>query len=147
MNIGIDIGNTIVGNKALMDKYWIDPNCFKVIKRIVSEFDNVYLISRVNQDQRDRSLKWIKEVDLFNKTGISSNNLYYCWERKDKAIFARALNLNVFIDDRAEVMYNIDSEVIKLLINPPEQDLIEYKNKLINTEIVKSWEEIENSIF
>ncbi len=139
MNIGIDLGGTIFHRAA--GKAF--DNSIGVIKKLINRGDNIYIISRVNSEQRERSLKWLSDTDFFNQTGINKDNLYYCWDRRDKSIFAKALNISVFIDDRAEVMYYMNPLIVKFLINPPKQDLIEYEGKLINTMIVKDWFEIE----
>lgn len=145
-NIGIDLGNTIVGNGQLNNKTYVDPDCFNVLKLIIKNFDNVYIISRVNSEQRDHSLKWLAESDFFNKTGIKRENLYYCWERRDKAIFAKALNCSIFIDDQPEVIYNLDKNIYKLLINPTEIELNKYKDKLFNYDIVNNWIHIKERL-
>jgi hypothetical protein len=143
-NLGIDLGWTIVGNRDTGDRYELAHNAFEVIKAIKPYFNDVYIISKVNSEQKERSLKWIKDVDFFNSTGISPNNLYYCFERRDKAIFVRGLGITHFIDDKAEVLSHLDKDVAKVLFNPNEDDLTKYKNKLFNTWVTKDWLEIAN---
>lgn len=140
--LGIDLGNTIVGSRERNDRYYVEPRCFEIINKLEKIYD-IYIISKVNSEQRERSLKWLQESNFFIKTGVNPNNLFYCFERKDKAIFSKALNIDIFIDDRCQVMQYLDDRILKLLINPETTDLEKYKDKLINTQLVKSWEEIE----
>lgn len=144
MNIGIDIGNTIKGWKG--DKNAVPPDTFRIITDWVKKFNNIYLISRVNQEQKDIVEMWLWDTDFFKQTGVDPNNLYFCWERKDKNLFVKALNITTMIDDRPEVMANMDKNVFKLLIQPDEQDLEKYKFKLFNTFVVTSWKEIETIV-
>lgn len=146
MNIGFDLGNTIVGNRQLKDKYYVDPNCFNVIKNLVNLGHEIFIVSRVNEQQRERSLKWLNDIDFFNKTGVKKDNLYYCWERRDKSIFTRALNINIFVDDRIECLINMDKSVVKIAINPPDTDLLWPEEELKDFIFVKNWQEIENKL-
>lgn len=138
-NLGIDLGN-VVTSKNLPPPRIIE-NSFEVIKKLTKKFDKIYIISRVNSAQKERAEKWFKEVDFFNQTNIKEENVYFCFERKDKSIFVRGLNINVFIDDRPEVMYYLPKETLKILFNPDMEN--EYINKLENYKIVKNWKEIE----
>ena len=142
--LGIDLGNTIVGNRTLKNRFYVEPRCFEIISNLNKVFDKIYIISRVNEEQKENSLKWLKEVNFFKLTGLDPNNLYYCWDRRDKALFAKALNVNYFIDDRASVLYHLDSQIIKFLFNPEKDDLEKHRNKLTNTTIVKNWNQIED---
>lgn len=141
-NLGIDLGWTIVGNRVTGDKYEVQSACFTTILRLTKYFDNVYIISKVNSTQKESSLKWIESVEFFNKTNIKPENLYYCFERKDKAIFAKGLGITHFIDDRAEVMYHLDKSIVKILFNPDPIHVEKYRGKLFNTTITNDWSQI-----
>lgn len=142
-NLGIDIGHTIVGSRIVGDRYHVESNCFEVVAKLVAQFDNTYLVSKVNSTQRERSLQWLKDSEFFTKTGIKQDNLYYCFDRRDKAIFVRALDITHFIDDRAEVLYHLDEPVNKYLFNPENFDVAKYGEHLKNTTHVSSWTDIE----
>lgn len=141
-NLGLDLGRTIVGQRG-GDRTYVEPKAFEIIKKLTKEFDNTYIISRVNEEQRERSLNWLKEVNFFEETGIDKENLYYCWERKDKSIFVRALEITHFIDDRAHVLFYLDEAVNKYLFNPEPFELAKYQDSLKNTTVVQNWTEIE----
>ena len=70
MNIGVDIGWTIKGIRALGMRNTIAPDSFRIISELVKRGDIVYLISKVNSTQKADVEYWLKEVDFFNQTGI-----------------------------------------------------------------------------
>jgi hypothetical protein len=146
MKIGIDIGWTIKGVRSENDRSKIAPESFRIIKNMIDKGHEVYLISKVNDAQRARTFEWLKDTKILENTGIKEENLFFCFERKDKSIFVRGLSIQIMIDDRAEVMAYLDPHVIKFLLDPEDDDLDRYENVLINTTIVKNWLEIESHL-
>jgi len=146
MRIGIDLGWTVKGHKPSKDRDLPAPDSFRVISELVRSGNIIYIISKVTSEQKERAEKWLQLHDFFNKTGVKPENLYFCFERRDKAIFVAALGIKMMIDDRAEVMAHLPVQVIKLLINPDDDDLERHEGRLFNTKTVKSWLEIEQSL-
>ena len=147
MNIGIDVGWTIKGIRGESDKNKIAPNSFKIISEFIKRGDVVYLISKCNSIQKEHVELWLKDVDFFNKTGVNPQNLYFCFERRDKSLFVKALNIQIMIDDRAEVMAYINPLVVKFLINPEMDDYEKHRHQLLNCKIVTNWSQIKQSLF
>ena len=139
MKIGLDIGNTIVSSTG--GERIIFPYAFEVIRELTKS-NEVYLISRVNSEQRERSLKWLADTNFFNATGVAPNNLFYCFERRDKAIFVKALGIDVMVDDRPSVMSEMDDRVFKILFRPLKKDVLDLKKPLFNSVIVEEWNDI-----
>ena len=72
-NLGIDLGNVIVGKRQEGSKPFDVPpidGAFEVISKLVKLFDDTYIVSRVNSEQRERALVWLETHDFYNKTGI-----------------------------------------------------------------------------
>jgi len=147
MNIAIDLGWTIKGVRSDGHSNRIAPDSFRVISELVKRGDNVFIISKVTSEQKERAEKWLENVDFFNKTGVNPQNLYFCFERRDKGIFAKALDIQLMIDDRAEVMAHLLPTVIKFLINPETDDYDKHSKKLWNCKVVANWLDIERSLF
>ena len=105
---------------------------------------NTYIISRVDTDQRIRAINWLNDHDFYSKTGIKQTDVYYCFDRKDKAIFVRGLGIDAFIDDRPDVLMCMDNKVDKILFNPYAGDMETYKNdiEINNMLIVRDWNRI-----
>ncbi len=142
-NLGIDLGRTLKqGADAAHAPF---PLAFETVKKFHSIFDNIYIVSRVNPEQRERALKWFETVDFFNLTGIKPENVYFCFDRRDKHLFAKGLDITCFIDDRPDCLIPMGKEVLKILFNPFAMDLAKEKDKLEklkNLHIVKNWGEI-----
>jgi len=133
-NLAIDIGNTIASRGLLF------PNSLETIKKLNPIFNNVYIVSRVNSEQRERALKWFEDIDFFNKTLIKPKNVYFCFDRRDKAVFCRGLFVDVMIDDRPDVMQYLDIQTMKILFKPNKD--LELIDKLFNCFIVSDWLDI-----
>ncbi len=141
--IAFDLGG-VFSNKHLPPPYIIE-NSFEVAAKLVKKFDDVYIVSRVNSEQRERALKWFVTTDFFNQTGIKESNVYFCFDRRDKALFVKALNINVFIDDRPDVLMEMKENEKKILFNPSEKDYKDYRDVIFdqNMIVVKNWLEVE----
>jgi hypothetical protein len=146
MNIGIDIGWTLKGVRAEYSKNRTAPNSFETIRKLVKRGDTVYFISKCNSSQKAEVEQWIKEVDLFKQTNTNPENLYFCFERKDKSLFVKALDIQIMIDDRTEVMAHLNPMVVKVLLDPELSEYETYKHRLCNTTVVKNWYEIERAL-
>lgn len=143
-NLGIDLGRVIKGpTKEQYNEPM--PGAFEVISKLTKKFNNSYVVSRVNSDQRERAIKWLSEKDFYNITGIPEDNIYYCFDRRDKSVFQRGLKIDVFIDDRPNCLIPMEKDVIKILFNPWVGDLEKYKDeldKLENLIIVQNWKQV-----
>jgi len=143
MNLAIDLGRTIISRENNHAPF---PDAFRVVNELVRLFHNTYIISRVNSEQKNRAEIWLEDNDFYNITGIPKDNVYYCFDRRDKAVIARGLRINVIIDDRPDVLIPMDESVKKILFNPYQGDLDKHGAKLKeikNLIIVKNWREIE----
>lgn len=138
-NLGIDLGRTIVSRDNNHAPF---ENCFEVISKLVKKFDKVYIVSRVNTEQRERAINWLADNDFYLRTGVWEHDVYFCFDRRDKAIFAAGLSVNTFIDDRPDVLAPMKN-VRKILFNPWENDLVRYAEQIKDMVIVKNWKEVE----
>ena len=146
MKIGIDIGWTIKGVRAHGFRNTIAPDSFQVISALIKRGDNVFLISKVNSTQKIDVERWLIETDFFNQTGVKPENLYFCFERRDKAIFVKALEIEMMIDDRTEVMANLSPIVVKFLLDPEPSEYEQHKANLTNCKVVRHWQDIGAAI-
>lgn len=144
MNIGYDLGRTIKG--PTKEQYNDEmPGAFDVISKLTKKFNKSYIVPRVNSEQRERAINWLNNKNFYNITGIPENNIYYCFDRRDKALFIKALDIRVFIDDRPTVLSPMGDDVLKILFNPWAGDLEKYKDEIMsmkNLVIVNNWKQI-----
>jgi hypothetical protein len=146
MNIGIDLGFTIKGVRREGNRDKIAPDSFRVIAELVKRGDTVFIISKVTSEQKVRAEKWLNDVDFYNQTGVKPENVYFCFERRDKCLFVKALNINVMIDDRAEVMAHISPLVVKFLISPEADEYEKHIRQLGNCKLVLDWSQIGQAL-
>lgn len=140
--LGIDLGNTIHWADPVTRERVPMPDSFRVIKDLVEKVQSVYIVSRVSDEQSMRAYKWFQKFEFFEKTGLTPNKVFFCYERWDKGPICNRLNVTHFIDDRPEVMRYITIPLSrKLLMNPVEKDVIEQGQQYCN--IVKSWLDVE----
>ncbi len=147
MRIGVDLGYTIKGVRSDGHSNRIAPDSFRVISELVKRGDNVFIISRVTSEQKERAEQWLSDTNFFNQTGVNPQNVYFCFDRRDKALFVKALDIGIMIDDRAEVMAHLSPLVVKFLINPETDDYDRHSQRLWNCKLVADWLEIERSLF
>ena len=143
-NLGLDLGRTIKGPTGSYDAAF--DNAFEVIAELVKQFDETYIVSRVNSEQKMRAHIWFEQVDFFNKTGIKPENVYFCFDRRDKAIFVRGLGITVFVDDRPTVLMHMDHTVKKVLFNPWHEDVKQHWDVIHEQRmtLVNNWLEVKD---
>ena len=147
--IGIDFGDTIFYKLEDHTKIIFD-DAVRVIRRMVDDpHVIVHIISRVNEEQERRGIKWMADVDFLGQVNLPRDHVHFCRERKDKADIARALKVTHHIDDRPEVMAHMDVSIYKYLFRPNPTDLMAYYNQLQrhHVKVIKTWVEIENEFF
>lgn len=145
MILGLDFGLTVVDTRHYPRVAF--PNAIRVIRRLVKErADKVYIISKVNETQKESVENWIQENDFFAITGIPSANIRFCAERKEKGEICRVLGVTHHIDDRPEVMAHLNKGIKKYLFQPESIDVVTFFNVLKNTKILHDWLEIEKEL-
>jgi hypothetical protein len=147
--IGIDFGDTIFYKREDHSKIIFD-NAVRVILRMTDDpYTTVHIISRVNEEQEARGIKWMAETGFLEQINLPREHVHFCRERKDKATIARALKVTHHIDDRPEVMAYMDVSIYKYLFRPNPDDLTAFYNELRkhHVKVVKTWLELENEFF
>lgn len=113
MKIGIDIGNVIIGGGGedtfFTDKFLDTPeveDAFKSIRELVEDGHRIYLISKCSAVVQSKTMEWLKFYEFFPRTGVLGFP-YFVYHRLDKAPVARALELDLFIDDRDDIIVSM----------------------------------------
>ena len=141
---GFDLGETFFHNDSQGNKI-LFPKALEVVARCVRSCKNVYVISKVNEEQRIRALKTLDKYDVYNITGLPRNHVFFCGARYQKGIIAKKIKINCFVDDRPEVMAHMDKSVYRILYCPNPQDVVRFKVEYLP--IVYGWAEIERILF
>lgn len=130
MRIGIDIGRVIIGGDGedtfFSDKFLDTPavhGSFKAIEDLNRNHD-IYLISKCGEMVEIKTDYWLADKWFYYFTGVSRAKTYFVRHRMDKAPVARALGLDVFIDDRQDIIDSMEGIVdTRILFTSWEQTL------------------------
>lgn len=110
MKIGIDIGNVIIGgggdDTSFFDDslWWNTPEVDGAYLAIESlKKDNeIHLISKCGLKVENRSILWLAAKDYIPM--VLQHRIHFVRKRHLKAPMAQALELDIFIDDRQDII-------------------------------------------
>jgi hypothetical protein len=163
MILGLDVGGTIgykhyepsslIGGgleldglswSSVSEGVWtLWPHVEDVLPRLVEKAEATYFVSKVNEEQKARSIKWFDESQFCERMGIPRENVFYCEERKDKGPICKKLGVTHFVDDRPEVMAYLDPAIFKIIFSPQISHLFSWFNMLVNCKVVTNWLQVE----
>lgn len=157
--LGIDIGGVIIDriNDDTDTSFFGDnylkttavPGALESIARLANDKfkDRIFLVSKCDEEIRKKTLKWLAYQKFYEITGVSQENVHFCFRRNEKAEICKKLGITHFVDDRLEVLgYLIDFVKNLYLFNPQDQEVEKWKNFLPYVTCVKSWNELVNLI-
>jgi hypothetical protein len=156
-NIGIDIGNVIIGGDTdeksnFFGKDYLNvsmiPDALVSIKFLIERegAENIFLVSKCGKATQARTLLYLEYHNFFERTKLDQKNLYFCLERHEKKEICERLNIKIFIDDRFTVLSHIaelkDRKLFLFSPNKTEYEL--YKNSEIRNEIIliQNWKDL-----
>jgi hypothetical protein len=111
----------------------------------VSFCAGAYIISKVNEQQRIKVLALLEKSNFHTITGMPKENVFFCARRDQKGVIAKKLSINCFVDDRPEVMANMDKSVHRILFNPIADDVKKWNVEHLS--IARNWDEVDCLIF
>lgn len=156
---GVDIGNVLIENfvKDIKDESKITWEAISKNGRLISgaieglKFliekvgpDNVWIVSKVSPIQQKVSEMVFENLKICEKTGLLSDHIRFCLERKDKAPIIKKLGLEGHIDDRGEVIESLQVFLpCPIWFNPSKKDYTEW-NKYVSSQVlmVPNWSNI-----
>src|SRR5258705_10975213 len=113
--LGIDIGRVIIGPadddgradtsflSGTPDRAMATPpasGAFDAITQLADAFDGqVWLVSKCGPGVQAKTLRWLDHWKFWITTGIASDHIRFCRERRDKAPHCHELGVTHFIDD------------------------------------------------
>lgn len=122
MKIGIDIGNVIIGGGGedtfFTDDYLNTPmveGAFDSIVELRRNQHELHVISKCGPKVELKSLVWLGAYG-FIPTPIFERRLHFVRRRELKAPMAQALELDIFIDDRQDVLDHMVGIVPHLIL-------------------------------
>lgn len=98
--VGFDFGGVICQKEEEAPEVF--PSIRKIITLVGAE--RVFIVSKAREAMQKRTMEWMNTKNFFEETGFSRKNIFFCYERKDKAGICRSHNITHFIDDRIDVL-------------------------------------------
>jgi hypothetical protein len=154
--LGLDIGGVIIdvwqhGNDKTFfsDRYLDTPEikqAFSSILKLRKHFKDIKYVSHCSDENRARFIGWLHAHDFYAATQSRFEDITYCLHRSDKAAICQKLNIDVFVDDRLEILSSLSSVGRRLLFQPRTEDVEEYKQYLPMVEVVNSWTEVAEKL-
>lgn len=123
MRIGIDIGGVVIGGPGNDTQFFSEdflktpavPEALESITLLAQEHE-VFFISKAYPNTALKTRRWFNFHGAFCDMDIDPNRLIFCRERSEKASLALLLELDVFIDDRQDIVTSMgDVGVIGIL--------------------------------
>lgn len=110
MRIGIDIGNVIIGGGG-DDTQFFGPDfmgtpeitgAWSSINAMVMMDHEVHLVSKCGPIVEEKSMKWLEAQYYLNR--VPAHRIHFVRKRPLKVYMALALELDIFIDDREDII-------------------------------------------
>lgn len=117
--IGIDIGKVIIGGSGeddtsfFSDDYLATPEVAEAFESIrkISEYCDVWIISKCGQKVQDRTLEWLASRNFYSLTGVNPEQVLFVRKRPEKAPLAKEIGLAAFVDDREDIINSMKTVV------------------------------------
>lgn len=152
--LGVDFGGVIVqrsddrADTSLFSDNFLNtpavPGVFQALSRLVKErfADKVFVVSKCGFFTKRKMLQWFDHYKLYEETGVRSDHVETCRNRKEKADICRRLCITHFVDDRLEVLSCMSTVSHRYLLNWSEKEIEQRREFLMYVWKMKSWEEI-----
>jgi hypothetical protein len=130
--VGVDIGRVLMaptGEDGGADTSFLSGSdeaaletppsegAFDVVRELVSRTGGaVWLVSKAGPRIEALTQRWLRAQRFHELTGVRHDRVKFCRERADKAGIADRLDLNVFIDDRLDVLQHLRPVVPRLFL-------------------------------
>lgn len=155
--LGIDIGGVIIdrgrnqeynslfrGNDYLEVPAVEGVFCtlFELVERKFGK--EIFLLSKCGEETEKKTRHWFRNFHFFALTDVSSENVYFCRERKQKADICKELEITHFIDDQLEILGYLFEAGIKnlFLFQPCQEEIFQFSRFLPFVFQAESWQEV-----
>ena len=116
MKIGIDLGNVIIGGggedtQFFTDQYLSTPEVegsWQSLNALKKEHE-LYIISKCGPAVEEKSLRWLDANGFY--LPLKPHRINFVRKRHLKAPMAQALELDIFIDDRLDIIESMEGIV------------------------------------
>jgi hypothetical protein len=152
--LGVDIGNVITrgGNEMFTPNFLQSEqmlSAFDSIQQLVEKRfgpEKVFLVSKCGANMQRKTAEWLRHHKFYELTGVREDHVHFCLERNGKAPICQKFGINIFIDDRLEVLsylLRLPLPAVKcLLFQGKEEEIARFNTFLSSVTQVNSWKEV-----
>lgn len=116
MKIGIDIGNVIIGGEGADTQFFTEDyletpeveGAWKAVAKL-SKTHEIHIVSKCGPTTEEKSMDWLDAEGYFYY--VQPHRAHFVRKRHLKAPMAQALELDIFIDDREDVLVPMEGIV------------------------------------
>jgi len=131
--LGLDIGGVIKQRGTPI------PDAIESIRSLVSAFDRIYIVSRVNDlEELHGNLNYLRTHGLTEI--IPEDRVFFCEKRSEKAPICATAGITHFVDDRPEVLSYMTMVPYKFALNPTQDQLTAFP--VDGMKVVQNWKEL-----
>lgn len=112
MKIGIDIGNVVIGGGGedtfFTDRYLETPevqDAWDALDKLDDAGHELHFISKCGESVERKTLKWLKQEQF--DLSVPLHRTHFVRKRNLKVFMALALELDIFIDDRQDIIDSV----------------------------------------
>lgn len=116
MRIGIDIGNVIIGGggeDTFFTEYYLSTpevaGAWQAIYALKKAGHEIHIISKCGLSVEEKSLKWLDVYGFY--VVLVPHRIHFVRKRHLKAPMAQALELDIFIDDREDIIESMQKVI------------------------------------
>lgn len=109
---------TVLRALVLLHRLRVELKRYREGDDAVQDIDpvGVWIISRVTfQESREVSTQWFLHHNFHEMTGVPSNHVLFCGDRKEKGWWCEMLNIHTFVDDQLAVLRTIPPTIRRIL--------------------------------
>lgn len=119
MKIGIDIGNVIIGGEGNDTQFftedYLDTPCVPYVDNALLKIwegrHEIHLISKCGPTTEKKTMEWLEKHYYLSWGLFPAHRIHFVRKRHLKAPMAQALELDIFIDDREDVLVHMEGIV------------------------------------
>lgn len=118
MKIGIDIGRVIIGGNGedtfFSAKYLETPvveGARESLEELWWQEHEVHLVSKCGENVEYKTMDWLLDREFIPSSVIPTHRIHFVRKRHLKAPMAQALELDIFIDDRQDIIDSMEGIV------------------------------------
>lgn len=117
MKIGIDLGKVVIGGSGAEDTSFFSDNYLKTPEvdgaweslNVLTKDHDLYIISKCGPVVEEKSLRWLDVKGFY--LPLRAHRVNFVRKRHLKAPMAQALELDIFIDDRQDIIDSLQGVV------------------------------------